>query len=220
MFPLPDSNLANTYSLLFPSSSAPRVTHTFTQRTGLAAKMYRENAPLNPSDLLVLQPNAAGFLADADRFHSDTAGEEFIDRKAKFDRKQEIYNNTRNRRATTEESRWKKIEESKETEERYWAGQREKGVKAMKNKSCVPYDPLTLQYNDSYDGEKLRYADDMVRYRAGQRAENIVKHGDTRSGYNIINGVANSGHKGAPLPQQSEYLQHYQQQHLQRTGGL
>ena len=50
-------------------------------RTGLAAKMYRENAPENPSELLTLQSNAAGFLADADRYHSDTAGEEFQARK-------------------------------------------------------------------------------------------------------------------------------------------
>ena len=50
--------------------------------------MYRENAPKNPSELLTLQPNAAGFLADADRFHSDTAGEEFLQRKAMHSRKQ------------------------------------------------------------------------------------------------------------------------------------
>ena len=73
--------------------------------------MYRENAPQNPSDLLVLQPNAAGFLADADRFHSDTAGEEYLERKAKYERKQDIFNTTRQRRAAAEEERWKKIEE-------------------------------------------------------------------------------------------------------------
>jgi hypothetical protein len=178
--------------------------------------MYRENAPLNPADLLVLQPNAAGFLADADRFHSDTAGEEFLERKAKFERKQQIYNNTRERRAENEETRWSKIEESKEVEERYWAGQRESGVKAMKNKSCVPYDPLTLQYNDSHDGEKLRYADDMVRYRANIRAENIVKHGDTRCGYNIINGINNQPMGMMKQPNQSEYLKHYEEQ---KSGG-
>lgn len=122
-------------------------------RTGLAAKMYRENAPENPSELLTLQSNAAGFLADADRYHSDTAGEEFQARKKvrspaettplhaylkgsrpftnttrppppltppslqAYERKQDIYNNTRNKRATTEEQRWKKIEESKTQEE-------------------------------------------------------------------------------------------------------
>ncbi|GMH94316.1 hypothetical protein TL16_g12873 [Triparma laevis f. inornata] len=179
-------------------------------RTGLAAKMYRENAPENPSELLTLQSNAAGFLADADRYHSDTAGEEFQARKKAYERKQDIYNNTRNKRATTEEQRWKKIEESKTQEERYWETQRELGVKSMKNKSCVPYDPLTLQYNDTHDGEKLRYADDMVRYRAKVRANNMRAQGDTRSGYNIINGIAHNNAALSAPPAKSEYLKHYE----------
>ena len=174
--------------------------------------MYRENAPEKPSDLLTLQTNAAGFLADADRFHSDTAGEEFLDRKKKFDRKQQIYSNTRQSRAGEEESRWRKIEEGKEEEERYWAGQRETGVKSMKNKSCVPYDPLTLQYDDSHAGEKLRHDDDMVRYRASVRSDNLVKQGDTRCGYNIISGVGNVERGGREPPVESEYLRHYEEE--------
>mmetsp|Transcript_2966 Transcript_2966/g.5676 ORF Transcript_2966/g.5676 Transcript_2966/m.5676 type:complete len:231 (-) Transcript_2966:64-756(-) len=179
-------------------------------RTGLAAKMYRENAPENPSDLLTLQSNAAGFLADADRYHSDTAGEEFQIRKKAYDRKQEIYNNTRIKRAENEEQRWKKIEDSKVQEERYWETQRELGVKSAKNKSCVPYDPLTLQYHDTHDGEKLRYADDMVRYRAKVRAQNMRRQGDTRSGYNIINGIAHTNDPLPGAPEKSDYLKHYE----------
>jgi len=170
--------------------------------------MYRENAPKNPSELLSLQPNAAGFLADADRFHSDTAGEEYLKRKADYSRKQDIYNNTRIQRQENEESRWKKIEEAKSAEEEYWQQQRSLGNKSMKNKSCVPYDPLTLQYNDSMDGEKLRYEDDLVRHRAKVRAQNIVKHGDTRCGYNIINGVQNDTQQHIAAPQPT-YLDKY-----------
>ena len=181
-------------------------------RTGLAAKMYRENAPENPSELLTLKPDAAGFMADADRFHSDTAGEEFLKRKAAYNRKQDIYNNTRNTRAVNEEARWKKIESSKHQEEVYWARQRELGVKSAKNKSCVPYDPLTLQYDDTHDGERLRYADDMVRYRAAVRAVNMARHGDTRVGYNIINGIGHERGGDVVPPEKSEYLKHYEEQ--------
>ena len=77
---------------------------------------------------------------------------------------------------------------------------------------CVPYDPLTLQYNDSHDGEKLRYADDMVRYRARVRAQNMKAQGDTRTGYNIINGIAHNDAPLAPPPSKSEYLKHYEQE--------
>ena len=114
----------------------------------------------------------------------------------------------------------------------------------MKNSSCVPYDPLTLQYNDSHDGEKLRYveerqannsnvaalafhfdlryeritvalyryADDMVRYRAKVRARNMQKHGDTRCGYNIINGQLHDDKGLDDPPTKSDYLRHYEEQ--------
>jgi len=169
--------------------------------------MYRENVP-DQGELLSLKSNAAGFLADADRFHSDTAGEEFLQRKKSYQRKQDIYNNTRVSRAENEETRWKKIEEQKFQEENYWSNQRELGAKSMKNKSCVPYDPLTLQYNDSMDGEKLRYEDDLVRHRAKVRAQNIVKHGDTRCGFNIINGNMHAEPAKIEVPQ-PEYLERY-----------
>ena len=45
------------------------------KRTGLAAKIYRENAPETSDGLVVPLLTAAGFMADADRFHTDTAGE-------------------------------------------------------------------------------------------------------------------------------------------------
>ena len=45
------------------------------KRTGLAARMHRENAPRTSDGLVVPEANAAGFCSDADRFHTDVAGE-------------------------------------------------------------------------------------------------------------------------------------------------
>jgi len=80
---------------------------------------------------------------------------------------------------------------------------------AKKNASGVPYNTVTLQYNDGADGERLRYLsnlflldssyfnlaccinrheDDMVRYRGALRAQHLVECGDTRADYDILNG--------------------------------
>ena len=40
---------------------------------------------------------------------------------------------------------------------------RAEGVKAKGNKQSVPYDPLTLEYQKSLEGLKLRNEDDFVR---------------------------------------------------------
>ena len=55
------------------------------KRTGWQARLYRENAPRHGSmGLTAMEPNAAGFLADADRFHSDVSGEEYLSRMKKY----------------------------------------------------------------------------------------------------------------------------------------
>ncbi|KAJ1446390.1 hypothetical protein M885DRAFT_546770 [Pelagophyceae sp. CCMP2097] len=158
------------------------------KRTGYEAKMYRENAPTSAMGLLVPETDAAGFLSDADRFHTDTSGEEFLARKMKYESKQASYAQKRVDRVEREEERWDVIQARKKEEEAYWDEQRSLGEKARKNHSSVPYDTLTLRYNDGLDGERLRFDDDKVRYRAAARSRNLQRCGDTRAGYNIING--------------------------------
>ena len=79
------------------------------KRSGMAAKLYRENAPKDSMGLTCPDANAAGFLADADRFHSDVSGEELIRRQHAYERKQQGYENTRVKRAEREEDRWQKV---------------------------------------------------------------------------------------------------------------
>jgi hypothetical protein len=73
----------------------------------------------------------AGTLLDADRFHSDVAGEELALRQQKYHREQQIYDNKRLLHAEKEESRWKRFEESKAAEEAYWVEQRDLGIKVF-----------------------------------------------------------------------------------------
>eukprot|EP00619_Florenciella_sp_RCC1007_P015042 CAMPEP_0205907354 /NCGR_PEP_ID=MMETSP1325-20131115/2496_1 /ASSEMBLY_ACC=CAM_ASM_000708 /TAXON_ID=236786 /ORGANISM="Florenciella sp., Strain RCC1007" /LENGTH=217 /DNA_ID=CAMNT_0053273445 /DNA_START=75 /DNA_END=728 /DNA_ORIENTATION=- len=179
------------------------------KRSGLAAKQYRENAPKDSMGLTCPDSNAAGFLADADRFHSDVSGEELIHRQQVYERKQQVYENTRVKRAEREEQRWQKIEQARVAEEEFWEKQREDGSKSKKNASCVPYDTITLKYDDTLDGERLRYDDDMVRYRAALRSQNLMVCGDTRASFDIINGVNRPPAHEIPAPQPSEQLKQW-----------
>merc|ERR1719198_95442 len=83
------------------------------KRSGIAAKQYRENAPKDSMGLTCPEPHAAGFLADADRFHTDTSGEEYLERKAKYSQQQNQYDVKRVDRVEREEKRWQDIEEKK-----------------------------------------------------------------------------------------------------------
>lgn len=179
------------------------------KRSGLAARMYRENAP-GPDGLTCMESNAAGYLADADRFHSDVSGEELLLRQQRYAHKQQIYEHKRVEAAVREEERWKKIEEVKAAEEAYWKEQRALGHKARKNSSCVPYDTVTLKYDEGKGGEELRYQDDLVRYRAALRSQNLMVCGDTRVNYDIINGSGRPPHQPPPMPQPHDIIANQQ----------
>lgn len=180
------------------------------KRSGQAAKVYRENAPKDSMGLTCPESNAAGFLADADRFHTDTSGEEFLQRQKQYTKDQRRNDRIRIGRVEREEGRWKAIEEAKEAEEKYWDEQRESGEKARKNNSCVPYDTVTLRYNDGLDGDRMRFDDEKVRYRAALRSQNLLRCGDSRTGYDIVSGQGRPPMPAPPEPMPSDALyEHY-----------
>ena len=84
--------------------------------------------------------------------------------------------------------------------------ERQAGIKAKRNASSIPYDMVTLQYHDSLDGERLRYHDDKVRYRAAVRSSNLLKNGGSRAGYDILTGGDVRGLEKPSYPQASGVL--------------
>lgn len=80
-----------------------------------------------------------------------------------------------------EEDRWHETDMKQRMEEERLGKLREDGSKAKKNSSNVAFDILTLQYAQNKDGEHQKHHDDMVRYRAALRSNQLVVKGDTRS---------------------------------------
>jgi hypothetical protein len=78
-------------------------------RVGLEAKMQRENAPMTSAELTSCS-TGPGHIADYDRFHSDTAGEEYQARQVSIAKKQQSIAFRRNQRDAREEERWKQVD--------------------------------------------------------------------------------------------------------------
>lgn len=57
------------------------------QRVGHEARMQRENAPATSAGLTACMDGGAGYLADAERFHTDTVGEEYQRRQEELNKK-------------------------------------------------------------------------------------------------------------------------------------
>jgi hypothetical protein len=102
-------------------------------------------------------------MNDADRFHSDTAGEEYQNRQETLAKKQRALEFRRNQASNREDVRYTRLEEKQREDREKWDKLREDGSKSMKNKSKAAYDITTLQYYANDDGEAQKYVDDMGR---------------------------------------------------------
>ena len=67
------------------------------------------------------------------------------------------------------------------------AALRADGSKARRNRSGLPFDPLTLGLRDTPEAAALQLAEDAIRARATARAAALNARGRS-TGYNIVSG--------------------------------
>jgi hypothetical protein len=137
-------------------------------------------------------------ITEQDRFFTDFAAEEKKRREQQLSVKSDQINRRRFELAHAEEQRWTEIDARFAAEEAKLTSRQHKGV--PRNKNSVPYNPLTLQYEESADGEVLKYTDEQIRYRAALRAERLHAH-NTRAGFNPITGEESHRPQMPPQPQ-------------------
>jgi hypothetical protein len=157
-------------------------------RVGFEARMHQANAPATSAGLTSCPPDAMGYMANSDRFHSDTAGEEYALRQEVLRKKNQATEFRRNQIINREEERWKQIEQQRHEDEEREKRMRELGLACKRNTSNVSYNILNLQYSQNTSGEQQKYVDDMVRFKAQIRSRDLVVHGGSRAPYNIISG--------------------------------
>lgn len=119
----------------------------------------------DPGRLTEFEAGAGGFAPEADRFDKDFSVVEKVHRDNQRAHHSAIIDARRQERLDREEERWQITEEARRLEhERSIALQ--KTDKAKANRSSLPYDPLTLMYNDGHDGQRLKYYDDKTKVNA------------------------------------------------------
>jgi len=144
----------------------------------------------------------AGYMPDADRFICggfDVAGEEKVARERTYVNQQLRYEMRRDINAQREEDRWNSIDSKAKADQAKWDAFRESGLKARRNKSSVPFNPITLGYNDGKDGDRLRHQDAVVKYRAGMRAQNLLNR-NNMCGFNPVTGAESTAFQLPPKP--------------------
>eukprot|EP00924_Labyrinthula_sp_SR-Ha-C_P015908 snap_masked-scaffold_4-processed-gene-12.17-mRNA-1 protein AED:1.00 eAED:1.00 QI:0/0/0/0/1/1/2/0/176 len=143
------------------------------------------NINLIPTNLLSTKKDSPMYMSEKNRFTGSFVAEERERRlkklekeKFKLEKKQDLHRNLREMRKRHEEIKTKAWDERLKYLQK-------KG--SPKNNPSVPYNPLTLEYDNSPQGRRLKYEDEKTIYRAKLRSKKIYFEAN-RNGYNPING--------------------------------
>ena len=144
------------------------------------------NKPSEKMDINSPDPNSDIYISEGERFNKDFAAYDYNRRNIEHERKKEMYQNKKNQLYERERKRWERMDYEYLKAENKVMMNKEKNLVGRKNNPGMAYNPLTLQYDNSVQGEILKRRDDESKFRALMRATNIDKHAN--AGYNIING--------------------------------
>ena len=144
------------------------------------------NKPSEKIDINSPDPNSDIYISEGERFNKDFASYDYNRRNIEHERKKEMYQNKKNQLYERERKRWEKMDYEYLKAENKIMMNKERNLVGRKNNPGMAFNPLTLQYDNSVQGEILKRRDDESKFRALMRATNIDKHAN--AGYNIING--------------------------------
>ena len=144
------------------------------------------NKPSEKMDINSPDPNNDIYISEGERFNKDFAAYDYNRRNIEHERKKEMYQNKKNQLYERERKRWERMDYEYLKAENKVMMNKEKNLVGRKKNPGMAFNPLTLQYDNSVQGEILKRRDDESKFRALMRATNIDKHAN--AGYNIING--------------------------------
>lgn len=155
------------------------------QRVGGYHK-YVDNAQVSQPD-----PVSSHYLPEADRFDKDFATHDKKVREAEYQKKLEVIERKRVEKFERDLQRWKYMDQEEEREKNRIDYMNEHYQTGKKNKGGAAYNVISLDYDNSMEGQGLKKRDDDAKVRALVRSKNI----DMRSncGYNILTGDQRPG---------------------------
>ncbi|GBG68223.1 hypothetical protein CBR_g2774 [Chara braunii] len=123
----------------------------------------------------------------ADSFTTDAVKEEKQKQRERTARLEACLNSRRAKNLDREKQRLEKMVAEEERQQKHNEDLK-KSKLAERNMTSAPCNPITMKYENDGDGDWLKFKDELTRYRAAVRAENLYRRARAVS-YNVITGV-------------------------------
>jgi hypothetical protein len=131
-------------------------------------------------------PQSNLYINEAERFNKDFAMNEYERRRQNNELKRARNENVRNILFEKEQRRWEKMDYEYMKELNKAMLNKEKNIVGKKNNPGLAFNPITLEYDKSVQGEILRNRDDQAKYRAQLRSNNLELHNNSQ--FNLLTG--------------------------------
>lgn len=147
---------------------------------------YVDNAQISQPD-----PISSHFISEAERFDKDFASFDKRVREVEHQKKLEVIERKRVEKFERDLQRWKYMDDEEGRDKQRLEYMNEHYLTGKKNKGGAAYNVISLEYDNSSEGQRLKKRDDDAKVRALVRSKNI----DMRSncGYNVLTGDQRSG---------------------------
>jgi hypothetical protein len=147
---------------------------------------YVDNAQISQPD-----PISSHFISEAERFDKDFSSHDKKTREMEHQKKLEMTERKRVEKFERDLQRWKYMDDEEGRDQHKLEYMNEHYLTGKKNTGGAAYNVISLEYDTSKEGKRLKTRDDDAKVRALVRSKNI----DMRSncGYNIMTGDQRSG---------------------------
>jgi len=139
------------------------------------------SCPLNISE------NSCQYSDVTQQYIGDAAHKEKLARERQIKQKKTYLDGKRQAGIVREEERWREIEEEHSARDKRMQAARADPLTGKNCRNSMPYNPITLRYNDDPEGNKLHHEDNLTKYRGLLRSRRLDKY--TNGGYNPITGA-------------------------------
>lgn len=156
------------------------------EKRRLAERKEGHSRWVDPGALVECEPQGLAYASIADRYQTNASALLKEQRDAVVAERERKWDRARDQNLYKEEQRWHSTVQEHFMEEAREQRMAE-GSKGSHNHLSVAYDPITLEYFPTQQGQKQKYEDDLSRYKNGVRTETLHRRG-AGDGYNPITG--------------------------------
>ena len=168
------------------------------EKAFLSDRIGAYNKKSDPLKLNDPEPSSSLFINEAERFNKDFATNEYERRRDLNEKKRLRNEQLKMNLFEKEQKRWEKMDYEYMKELNKAMLNKEKNIVGKKNNPGLAFNPITLDYDKSVQGEILRNRDDQSRYRAQLRSNNLDLKANSQ--YNILTGDDRNFIKNLPKP--------------------